>query len=395
MKNEKLVLFLLASLQFTNIVDFMIIMPLGPQLMRIFAITPMEFSFIVSAYTISAGVSGFASAFFLDSFDRKKALVTVYFGFIVGTLFCGISDNYIVLMIARVVTGLFGGLMSALVLSIISDLIPIERRSSAMGIVMAAFSAASVLGVPFSIYIADLYTWQVPFYFLAGLGSIIFVFIFKYIPNMSDHKINADKSVSRLKIVTNILSNPNQQKALLLMCVLMLGQFTVIPFIAPYFVKNVGFTETELTWVYLIGGLLTIFTAPFFGKLSDKHGRYRVFKFLAVISLAPLILITQMGEQPLVIALIFSSLFMVFISGRVIPAMTIITSTAKPQNRAGFMSINSSVQQFSAGIASFIAGLIVIEGPHGEIYQYDYVGYFAVAASIVAIFIINKITSVE
>jgi predicted MFS family arabinose efflux permease len=386
-KKEKLLIFVLAAIQFTHIMDFMIMMPLGPQLMRLFNINPTQFGLIVSAYTFSAGVSGFLGAFLIDRFDRKKAVQFMYLGFTVGTIACALAPNYMLLVLARALAGMFGGVMSALILSIVGDTFTYERRASAMGAVMAAFSFASVLGVPFGLYLANTFSWHAPFFFIGGLGVIVFVLITLVIPQMNAHVKKDVKPNSPLQIITNITSNPNQLRALLFMVLLMFGQFSIIPFISPYMVKNVGFTEHQLMYIYLIGGGLTIFTSPLIGKMADKYGKPKVFTIFAILTVIPLFLITNMPQIAIGWALVVTSMFFVTVGGRMIPAMTMITSTVKPQNRGSFMSINSSVQQLSASLASFIAGAIVMENANGKIDYYNIVGYIAIAAGIIAVYV--------
>lgn len=386
-KKERLLIFVLAAIQFTHIMDFMIMMPLGPQLMRLFNINPTQFGLIVSAYTFSAGVSGFLGAFLIDRFDRKKAVQFMYLGFTVGTIACALAPNYMLLVLARALAGMFGGVMSALILSIVGDTFTYERRASAMGAVMAAFSFASVLGVPFGLYLANTFSWHAPFFFIGGLGVIVFVLITLVIPQMNAHVKKDIKPSSPIQVITNITSNPNQLRALLFMVLLMFGQFSIIPFISPYMVKNVGFTEHQLMYIYLIGGGLTIFTSPLIGKMADKYGKPKVFTIFAILTVIPLFLITNMPQIAIGWALVVTSMFFVTVGGRMIPAMTMITSTVKPQNRGSFMSINSSVQQLSASLASFIAGAIVMENANGKIDYYNIVGYIAIAAGIIAVYV--------
>jgi len=394
-KKERLLIFVLAAIQFTHIMDFMIMMPLGPQLMRLFNINPTQFGLIVSAYTFSAGVSGFLGAFLIDRFDRKKAVQFMYLGFTVGTIACALAPNYMLLVLARALAGMFGGVMSALILSIVGDTFTYERRASAMGAVMAAFSFASVLGVPFGLYLANTFSWHAPFFFIGGLGVIVFVLITLVIPQMNAHVKKDIKPSSPIQVITNITSNPNQLRALLFMVLLMFGQFSIIPFISPYMVKNVGFTEHQLMYIYLIGGGLTIFTSPLIGKMADKYGKPKVFTIFAILTVIPLFLITNMPQIAIGWALVVTSMFFVTVGGRMIPAMTMITSTVKPQNRGSFMSINSSVQQLSASLASFIAGAIVMENADGKIEYYNVVGYIAISAGIIAIFIGTKLKVAE
>lgn len=393
MKKEKLLLLTLAAIQFTSIMDFMIVMPLGPQLIRLFQINPRQFSFIVASYTFSAGIIGFMAAFVIDKFDRKKALFIAYIGFIIGTLACAMAPTYHFLLAARILTGAFGGVLGALIMAIIGDTIPFERRGAAMGTVMAAFSIASVFGVPFGLYLANLFSWHAPFYFLGIVGSVNIIFITLFVPSMDSHKENRTKNP--FEIIGNITSDKNQLFALLFMMLLMLGQFSIIPFISPYMVSNVGFSEHDLTYIYLIGGGLTIFSSPVIGKMADKYGKLRVFTVFACIVIIPLALITNLHRVAMPLVLMTTSLFFVCAGGRMIPASAMITATVKPQNRGSFMSINASVQQLSSGLASFIAGAIIVKGADGELYNYQYVGYIAIAATIIAIFVARKLRVVD
>jgi predicted MFS family arabinose efflux permease len=395
MRKERLILLVLAAIQFTNIMDFMIMMPLGPQLMRLFQISPRQFSLIVASYTISAGVSGFLSAFFIDRLDRKAALAVTYIGFTIGTLACALSPSYPVLLLARVLTGAFGGILSSLVLAIIADLIPFERRATAMGMVMTAFSVATVAGVPFGLFIASELTWHAPFYFLAGIGLIILLFIKLIIPPVKGHILGKELRGKPLEVITSIAGNPNQLKALFLMFLLMSGQFSVIPFISPYMVYNVGFTESQLPLIYLTGGICSIFTLPLIGRLADKFGKYRIFSIFVIASTVPFFLVTNLKAVPVWIALAVTALFFICMGGRSIPATTMITATVKPRNRGSFMSINSSVQQMSAGLASFIAGFIMLKAPDGSLLNYEYVGYLAILTSLISLFVAKQLRPVD
>jgi predicted MFS family arabinose efflux permease len=394
-KKEKLILFVLAAAQFTHIVDFMMMMPLGPQLMRIMQINPQQFSVLVASYTFSAGIFGFLGAFFIDRFDRKTAFIFVYLGFTLGTLACGLSPNYISLLASRILTGAFGGVLGALVLSIVSDIIPAERRATAMGVVMTAFSAASVLGVPIGLFLANEYTWNAPFLFLAAFTTIIIASIFSIIPSLKGHLQSRATRPKPIEVITNVTNDKNALRALLMMSLLIFGQFSIIPFLSPYMVFNVGFKESQLPFIYLCGGIGTIFTLPLIGKLADKHGRLRIFGYAVVLSAAPVLLITNMGHIPVYAALVVTTFFMIFIGGRMVPATTMVTSTVLPKNRGSFMSINSSVQQLSSSIASFASGMVIVKNAGGSLSHYNWIGFFAVAASFLSLYVAQKLKNSE
>jgi predicted MFS family arabinose efflux permease len=375
--------------------DFMIIMPLGNQLMKLFQIEPRQFGYIVGAYTVTAGIVGFAGAFFIDNFDRRKLLLTCYVGFLIGTLACGFAPSYITMLLARILTGIFGGILGTLVLSIVGDAIPGERRATAMGIVTAGFSLAAVFGVPFGNYLAHAFSWHAPFQFIAGIGTLIIIAILVFIPKMDEHIRNKSKRPDPLQVLKNLWENNNQRKALLLMCLLMLSQFTIIPFIAPYMEKNVGFTQMQVTYIYLFGGLCTVFTAPLIGRLADKIGKHKVFRVFAIFAIIPIFLITNMPVLPIWIVLIVTSFFFIAVNGRVVPAIALITGTTLPQTRGSFMSFNSSVQQLSAGLASFISGAIITQSAAGELINYELIGYIAIIACIGSIWAAGRIKTAE
>jgi predicted MFS family arabinose efflux permease len=385
MKSEKPLLWTLAAINFIHIVDFMILMPLGPQLMRLFQISPSEFSLLVSSYTFSAGVSSFFGAFILDRFDRKKILLWVYVGFTIGTLGCALSPSYPILLVARLISGIFGGLTSALILAILGDVIPYERRGSAMGLVMSAFSFASVIGVPLGLFLASLSDWHTPFYILTGLSVISLGMIYRFIPSIAGHMNQEIQRPSPLLVISRVTSNSNQMRAITLSVMMMFGQFMIIPFLSPFNVANVGFTEMQLTYIYIAGGGLTIFTSPWVGRLSDKYGKLKVFTVFMFLNLIPIGVITHLGITPIPFVLMITTMFFVTSNGRYVPAAAIITGTAKPENRGSFLSFNSAVQQVAAGLASLLAGLIIGENELGQLTNFNLVGYLAIFFSILCI----------
>lgn len=391
MLSEKLILLLLASIQFTNIMDFMIMMPLGPQLMRLFAINPQQFSIIVSSYTFSAGFFGFLGAFFIDKFDRKRSLLFTYIGFTIGTFACALSPTYTFLIFARIFTGAFGGLLGAMVLSIVGDLIPFQRRGAAMGTVMAAFSMASVFGVPFGLYIATKFSWHAPFLFIGFFGIFITALISLYIPSMRSHIKDKTIKVNPFDVITDIIANKNQLLALLLSSLVIFGHFIIIPFLSPYMVSNVGFTEAQLTYIYLLGGGATIFTSPIVGKICDKYTSRKVFTIAALASTIPVFMLTNMPKLQVAYVLIVTTMFFILGNGRMIPSQTMVMSAVTPESRGGFMSISSSVQQFTTGLASFVAGSIILKTSSGTLDNYQYVGYISVIVTLLSIIIARKV----
>lgn len=393
-REEKILLFILSSIQFANIVDFMIMMPLGPQFMRLFEISPHEFGLLVSAYTFSASIMAVLAAFFSDLYDRKKMLLVFFLGFALSTVFCALSPTYWTLLIARIVTGAFGGVLSSLVLAIVGDVISPERRGTAMGVVMMAFSVASVVGVPFSLAIANKFSWHAPFIFLATVSFLLMPVIVAKVPPIVKH-LETKPTATPIRSFVNILKDKNILLSLFFMFCLVMGQFTVIPFISPTLVANAGMTEAQLPLIYLVGGAFTIFSSPLIGRLADKYGKKIIFYYGVVLSLIPIYLVTHLKPSPLYFILPISAALFVAMGGRMIPAMALVTSTVTARNRGSFMSINSAVQQFSCAVASYVSGLILVKTEGGQLENYDLVGFIAISFSFIAIFLVNKIRTVE
>ncbi|MBN8539337.1 MAG: MFS transporter [Deltaproteobacteria bacterium] len=367
--------------------DFMILMPLGSKLMRIFEIEPLDFGLLVAAYNFAAGAAGFAGAFFLDRFDRKKALLVSYFAFTIGTLACSIAPNFYSLLIARSFAGLFGGVMGALVMSIVGDAISPAKRGRATGLVMASFSLASVFGVPFGIVLANQFDWHAPFLFVGLISVAIGAIGFFDLPSMTSHLQSRESRPTPYHVLERVVKNPLQMRALLLTTLLTLGQFLVIPFIAPSLVANVGFREDQLPLMYLIGGGLTIFSSPLVGRMCDKIGRSPVFTFFGILVLVPTFLVTNLDHTPIAFVLAISALFFVASNGRFVPAWAMITSTVKPAARGSFLSLNSAVQSLAGGAGSFLASLMVIKATDGRLENFELVGYLSIAIGVCALIV--------
>ena len=390
LRKERFYILILSAIQIIHILDFVIMMPLGPRFMRVFQINPAEFSFLVSAYTFSAGIVGFFGALYADHFDRKKFLMFNFTGFLIGTYMCAVAPNYSALLIARIFAGAFGGVLNACVLSMVADLIPFHRRGAAMGVIMSAFSISSVLGVPLGLYVAQIFDWHAAFYLIVFVGSIIWILALFILPSINVRTKNLNVK-ENLKNFQQILCQKDYLQSFLLTSVLGFGVFMIVPFIATYMVGNVGLTEAQLPFIYLIGGICTIISARIIGKACDRIGSYRVFKFVAFASIIPIFLLTNLPHVPLALALMTSSLFMMSGSGRFIPAMTIISAVVKPQERGTFMSLENAARQLSSGAASQLAGLIIGVGAAGALTNYNIVGYIGIATSLLAIYIAYKI----
>jgi predicted MFS family arabinose efflux permease len=390
-RGELGLLLTLASVHFTHIVDYMIMMPLGPQFMRLFDITPQSFSVLVSAYTFAASASGFVAAFWIDRFDHKRALLFLYSGFIVATGLCGLAPSYGLLLAARVIAGVFGGVIGGLVFTIVADAVPYSRRARATAIISSAFSLAAVAGVPLSIWLAVHLTWRAPFLALAATSVVVGVLAMRLLPPMSAHLSHAQRRAP-VEQLRAIFGDMNHLRAFSFMVAMMFAGFMVIPFIAPYYVTTVGIRESDLASVYFVGGLCTLVTAQVFGRLADRYGKKRVFTVLALASIVPILITTHMPRLSLSAVVVLAALFFIFVSGRFGPAMALVTGSVEARLRGSFMSFNASIQQLSSGLAALVAGAIITRGPDGSLVHYGVVGWLAVACTLVSVWLAHRIS---
>jgi len=390
-ENRTLILYTLALVNFIHIIDSMLIMPLGDIFIEEFSISSSEYSLLVSAYALAAFCSSLIGVFYLDRFDRRTALLFIYLGFGLGTLACAFADSYLQLIALRIFTGFFGGMIGAMVLSVVSDLYPFKERGAAMGILFSAFSAASALGVPIGIYLAAKSNWQLPFMVIGLFALAICGFVFLFFPKMTSHLKVQEKKMDFFKTITTITSDKNQLNALLAGFVLILAHFMIIPFISPYLIKNVGISQVDIAYQFFFGGLATIVSAPYIGRMTDKYGVMKVFTIVMVLSFIPTIIITNLKIVPLWVAIGITTMFFVFASGRMISPNTIITAAASTANRGSFMSIKSALQQLAIGLSALISGSIVYIGADNLYHSYAYVGYISIVLAVVAIFLVKKI----
>lgn len=400
-KKERIILFLLAGLNFTHILDFMIMMPLGNYLIPDLGINAMKFSILVASYSVSAFISGLAIAVFIDRFDRKKSLLIAYIGFLLGTLACGIAPTYGMLMAARILAGLFGGIIGAQVFSIVGDMFTYERRGRAMGAVMSAFAVASIIGVPLSLYLTNLFKfdWHVPFIFIGSLGVIFVPLIIHFIPSMKGHIRVRETADHILKPLFTVCQVPAQRSALIFSCLLMMGHFLIIPFINPYLEFNKGFSKDLTPMIYLAGGIASLVAALLLGRFSDRVGKLPVFSWSVFLSLFMVLIITRMPNVHFAIVLAFFAVWFVVATGRAITAQAMISEVVSAEQRGSFMSVNGSVQQLGSGIAALSAGAIVVTDRSGKIFNYNWVGYLSIvvllSSLIIGRFIFKKMDKTE
>ncbi len=367
-KKEQFFLFSLAGIQFTHILDFMIMMPLGPEFIRELNINTHEFGLLLSSYTFAAAIAGIFATYFVDHFERRVLLLSLYACFIIATLVCGLAPDYHSLFIARAFAGAFGGILGSLVQTIVADSIPFERRGRALGTVMSAFSISTVAGVPLSLFLANnipYLGWRAPFIFIALISSLILYVGYRNIPKITGH-LGQTHEGSRLSQIWNIFFAHQHLRAFVFMALIMLTGFSVIPYIALYLTSNVGIDNSYISLIYLCGGIATLMSSRVIGHMADRYGKVRVFRVLAVISLIPLVVTTNLMPVPLWVVLINSTAFFVLVSGRMIPAMAIVSQVVESKVRGTFMSLVGSVQMLASGLASVIAGMVVTIGVDGK-----------------------------
>ena len=386
--SERLVLLVLAAIQFTHIMDFMVMMPLAPQLMRELDLGAGQFSALVAAYSIAAGIVGLLSAPFIDRFDRRTLLLCAYAGFTVATLFCGLASNAHTLLIARAIGGAFGGVSGSLCLAIVSDLVPPERRAAGIGIVMTAFAVAAAIGVPVGLKLAELWGWRTPFLFVSAVGVIVWCLIFRVVPPVRGHLQSGD---DKGRAFRELLRDANAGRAILFMAVMVLGHFAIIPLLSPHLVGDVALPEKYLFLVYFIGGVATVFTAPQVGKLADRHGRHRVFTYMVLAASVVILAIANAGPMPAWATLSLAGLFFIFASGRFVPAQAIVTLAVPSSRRGAFLSLTSCARDLASGISSTLGGWIVSKQANGHLVHFSWLGWIAVAGGLLSILLARTV----
>lgn len=378
------VIAILTVLQFTIILDFMVLSPLGAILLKTLSISTAQFGLVVSSYAFSAGISGLLAAGFADKFDRKKLLLFFYAGFIIGTLLCGIATSYNFLLFARIFTGIFGGVIGSISFAIITDLFAIEVRGRVMGFVQMAFASSQVLGIPLGLYLATTFNWHAPFLLIVGISLIIVLLIVTQLKPITEH-LKLQKDGNAFNHLRTIVQRSDYVKAFAATTLLATGGFMLMPFGSAFSVHNLGIDLEKLPLLYMATGICTMIASPFMGKLSDKIGKYNLFCIGSLIGAAAVVVYCNLGITPLWIVIAINIVMMIGITSRMIAASALMTAVPDAKDRGAFMGINSSVQQVSGGLAAMLAGWIVSETPSGALTNYDLLGYVVVFAILVTI----------
>ena len=381
---QAFVIALLSLLQFSIVLDFMVLSPLGAIVMPELHITTVQFGWVVSAYAFSAGASGILAAGFADKFDRKKFLLFFYFGFLIGTVLCAMAPDYMFLLLARIVTGLFGGVIGAVSFAIITDLFRFEIRGRVMGFVQMSFAASQVLGLPIGLVLANRFDWHAPFWMIAIVGVAVAAAIAIYMKPVEGH-LKLKSTRNPLEHLIRTFSYPDYVKVFICTTLLATGGFMLMPFGSAFSTNNLGLTMEQLPWVYGITGLCSIVLGPQIGKVSDRVGKYKTFVVGTLVSMVMVAIYTQLGVTPLWICIALNVALFAGISARMISSSALVSAIPAAQDRGAFMSINSSVQQVAGGIASMIAGLIVLQGSDGFLHRYEILGYVVIGTMLVTI----------
>ncbi|MDB5062586.1 MAG: transporter [Mucilaginibacter sp.] len=390
---QKFVIFILAITQFTVILDFMVMSPLGDMLMKSLSLKPSAFGFAVSGYAFSAGISGLLTAGFADRFDRKKLLLFFYIGFIGGTIFCGLAHTYAVLVAARIITGLFGGVIGSISMAIITDLFAMQQRGRVMGFIQMGFGGSQVLGVPIGLYLANAWGWEAPFWMVATLSIIIALLIAARLQPITQHlALQNDKSA--FKHLWHTLAKSNYRVGFMATALLSIGGFMMMPFGSAFAINNLGLTNEELPMLFMVSGVSSLIVMPLIGKLSDKIDKFKIFAVASVWTMIMCVVYTNLGVTPLILVMALNILMMAGIMSRMIPSSALTSAIPEMADRGAFMSINSSLQQIAGGIAAAVAGMIVSQKSKGApLEHYNVVGYVIIVISTLSILLMMRVNN--
>ncbi len=381
---QRFVVAILAFLQFTVVLDFMILSPLGAQLMPGLRISPAQFGMVVSTYAFSAGASGFLAAGFADRFDRKQLLMFFYAGFLAGTLLCGFASNYPLLVLARVVTGLFAGVVGSASLAIIADVFPLAMRGRVMGVVQTCFAASSVLGIPIGLLLSNHWGWNAPFFMIVAVGTVVGIAIQRYMRPV-DAYLKETRDRRPLRHIFNTISNPSYLQGFATTGLLSVGGFMLTPFMSTFMVHNVGISLENLPLIYVLTGLVSTVTGPLIGRASDTIGKFKVFCFGCAVTVVMVFIYTHLTLSPIWLLVVVLAFLQVGIFSRMISASALMSALPDPADRGSYMSISSSLQQIAGGVASVFSGMLVEEGGGGRLRHFDRVGYVLICTTLITL----------
>jgi len=389
---QKYIIVIIALLQFTIILDFMILSPLGDILMKNMEMSTAQFGSVVSAYAISACVSGFLAAGFADKFDRKKLLLFFYVGFIAGTVCCGLAYNYHTLFLARIVTGIFGGVIGSIAMAIITDIFSLRQRGKVLGFVQMALAGSQILGIPIGLLIAAHWNWHATFFMVAILAFIIGVaFVWKVKPLTEHLKLQTQKSP--IKHLWSTIKKRDYRTGFMATALLSMGGYLLMPFTSAFIVNNVHISQTQLPLIFFCTGLSTIVVMPFVGKLSDKFDKFKIFVIGSILASVMVIIYTHLTPVPLWQVIVINMILFMGIMSRMIPAAALNSAIPDMADRGAYMSVSSSLQQLAGGVAALFAGLVVVQQTkNSPIKNFDLLGYVMVVFFALCIYLVHRVS---
>lgn len=378
------VIAVLAFLQFTIILDFMIISPLGAMIMPVLHMSPQQFGLAVSSYAFSAGASGLLAAGFADRFDRKRLLLFFYAGFIAGTFLCALADTFPLLLGARIVTGLFGGVIGAIVLAIATDLFALEVRGRVMGFIQTAFAASQVLGLPAGLYFANHWDWHAPFLAIVAVALPAGLVIAFWMKPVAAH-LELTQERSPFMHLLHTLTEPRYRLAFILNLLLPTGGYMLMPFATAYMVDNIGLPLTTLPTIYLVTGLSIIFAGPLVGKISDRYGKFNTFVFGSALTILMVAIWTNLGHVSLATMIVVNVLMFLGIFSRIIPSQALISAIPDVSKRGAFNAVSASLQQAAGGVSAAIAGAVIVAAPDGTLRHFNWLGGIVMAVTLLSV----------
>ena len=388
---QKIIIFLLAILQFTIVLDFMILAPLGDILMKSMNMSTKQFGTVVSAYAISACISGIFAAGFADKFDRKKLLLFFYAGFILGTYFCAISYNYETLFIARIITGLFGGVIGSISMAIITDIFSIHQRGKVMGFVQMAFGGSQILGIPIGLVLANYWSWHATFYMVLILAFILGIALVIKLKPLTEH-LKLINNKNALQHLLQTIKKKDYRIGFLATALLSMGGFMIMPFSTAFIVNNIHIAQSQVAIIFFFTGIFSIIIMPIVGKLSDKFDKLMIFGIGTIIAIVMVVIYTHLSPVPIWLVIIVNIVLFIGIMSRMVPATALNSAVPDAYDRGAYMSINSSLQQFAGGIAALFSGLVVVQkSKNSPIENFDVLGYVMVVLMLMCFYFVFKV----
>lgn len=391
---QKFVIFLLALTLFTVMLDFMVMSPLGDIMMKKLHISASQFGVAVSSYAFSAGISGLLTAGFADKFDRKKLLLFFYVGFVIGTLFCALAPNYELLVLARIFTGLFGGVIGSIAMAIVADLFSLQQRGKVMGFLQMGFGASQVLGIPIGLYIANSFGWHVPFLWIALMAALIALGIFIKLKPVTEH-LTLQKKHSAFDHLLNTVAQKNYRIGFLSTALLSIGGFMMMPFGSAFAINNLKITYEQLPFMFMLTGIATLIGMPLIGKLSDKVSKFKMFAFCTVMAVIIINIYAHFSVTPFVTVVATNVVMMLFIMSRMVPSQALTSAIPEPADRGAFMSINASLQQMAGGLGAVLAGFVIVQKDNfSPLQHYDTLALIASMVMLLTIYLMYRVSKI-